>query len=155
MQDKNPIANPINWWPVLFLMGMLELVWFLDWNLPVFLGFNHWAANLPARFWSTLTVFGDTVVVFALLLPLIRRDWDTVRAVVLGFLAVVLVLHGLKYFHMYPRPAAVLAPELYNSIGPRYMGRAFPSGHTTTIALFLGVLLLRWGVGPHAPTQQQ
>ena len=90
---------------------------------------------------------GDTVMVFALMLPLLKRDPETVRALVIALLLAFVFVQGLKFFHLHPRPAAVLDPGLYHAVGPRYHGRSFPSGHTTTAGIFFAVLLLRWGGG--------
>jgi hypothetical protein len=47
-----------------------------------------------------------------------------------------------------PRPPAVLAADVIHIIGPAYMSRSFPSGHTTTAFILAGVLSLyfrrRW-----------
>ena len=147
MPDNPLITDWRPWIPALLLALLLEALWFFDWNIPGFLFLNHATALLPDRFWSLVTVLGDTVVVFALLLPLIKRDPETVRALIITLLLAAVFVQGLKYFHMHPRPAAVLEPDLYHAIGPSYMGRAFPSGHTTTAGIFFGVLLLRGPAG--------
>ena len=147
-RENDPMTSPIAHWrlwiPIPLLTLLLETLWSLDWNLPWFLFLNHATAFLPDRFWSLVTVLGDTVVVFALMLPLIKRDPETIRALIISLLLAVVFVQGLKYFHMHPRPAAVLEPSLYHAIGPRYMGRAFPSGHTVTAGIFFSVLLLCW-----------
>ena len=135
------------WWmPLPLLALLLAALWTLDWNLPWFLALNAAAAGLPERFWSLATVLGDAVVVVALILPWLKRDPETARALAIALLIALVLVPTLKDFYGHARPAGVLAPELYHAIGPRHVAGSFPSGHTTTAGIFFSVLLLR-GVG--------
>ena len=103
-------------------------VWALDANIVLFRALNSLGA--PHALWANITVLGDTVVAFALCLPLWRRRPDLLWAFVFVALLGTLWVHGLKPLFDIPRPPAVL-PDV-NVIGPAYRANTFPSGHATT-----------------------
>lgn len=111
-------------------------------NTALFHWFNGWSAWTGDTLWADVTVLGNTVFVFALLLPFRWRRPDIMFA---GFLAAVpatLWADVLKPLLNTPRPAAVLGPTAIHVIGPVLTAHSFPSGHTTAIFTLAGVIAL-------------
>ncbi|MBU0501084.1 MAG: phosphatase PAP2 family protein [Gammaproteobacteria bacterium] len=102
---------------------------------------NGMAPALPPRFWEWLTVLGDGRVAFALALIFARRRPEVFWALVLAGICGLLYTHSLKPWFGMLRPPAVLEAGGFNLIGPAHKYRSFPSGHSLTAALFLGVWL--------------
>jgi membrane-associated phospholipid phosphatase len=121
---------------------VLILVYLSGANTALFLWLNHLSAYTGDPFWAGITVFGDTLVVLALLLPWWRRRPDLVWAALLAAVMAAVWTHGLKYLADVPRPPAVLPPEAFHVIGPAYRTGSFPSGHSTAIFTFAGVVFL-------------
>lgn len=134
--------------PAAALLAMVVL-WATDANTAAFLALNGAASLLPDIVWAALTVSGDGLVLFALMLPLVGRRPDLLRALLVAAVIATLWTHGLKPFFAVPRPAAVLDPELFHIIGQRLgAANAFPSGHATGAMTFTATLALllpaRW-----------
>lgn len=89
--------------------------------------------------WEWLTVLGDERLVFAVALLFARRRPEMFWALVLAGLFGLLYTHGLKPWFALLRPPAVLEAGSFHLIGPGHQYRSFPSGHSLTIAFFLGV----------------
>lgn len=104
-----------------------------------FLGLNGLAARAPDWVWEWLTVLGDERVAFALTLFFSRRWPRVFWALVLAALVGVAYTHALKPLIGALRPPGVLAAEAFNLIGPGHRKGSFPSGHTVTAAVFVGV----------------
>ncbi|MBK1695439.1 hypothetical protein CKO09_11920 [Chromatium weissei] len=106
-----------------------------------FFTLNQWAAIYPAWCWQWLTVLGDERVVIALTLVFSWRYprllWSLVLAALLG----ALYSRGLKELFDAARPPAVLAADAFNLIGSIQRRASFPSGHSTTAAVFCGVFI--------------
>lgn len=126
-----------------FLLGAAALA-LSGGNAPAFRALNGAGARwLPAGVASDLTILGNglvAVMLLALLLP-----WQP-RLLAAGLhaapLAGLFSALGKRLAHA-PRPAAVLDPAGFHVEGPLLAGsNAFPSGHTITIFLVAGVLLL-------------
>ena len=118
-------------------------------NQALFLWLNHAAAPLGSAFWSSVTVLGDGMVAFAVALLCARRRPDILWALMVAAFFSALWVHGLKDFFALPRPPALLAAGEYHAVGQQYHGNAFPSGHTATITVLLGVFAfhlrdMRW-----------
>lgn len=113
-------------------------IWALDANVALFRALNSLAT--VEVFWANVTVLGDTVVAFALCLPLWRRRPDLLWAFVFVALLGTLWVHGLKPLFDIPRPPAVLTDV--NVIGPAYKAHTFPSGHATTAFAIGGLYAL-------------
>jgi membrane-associated phospholipid phosphatase len=109
-------------------------------NQRLFLVLNAIGPATSDALWANITVLGDTVVAFALLLPLWRRRPDLLWAFLFLALLGTLWVHGLKNLVDIPRPPAVL-PELH-VIGPAHKAGSFPSGHATTAFAVAGLLAL-------------
>ena len=133
--------------PMLTLLGMALLL-ASGANPAVFLAFNQAAAALPAGLWASLTVLGDTLAAFALLLPFVRRRPELAAGVALATLFALVYVHSLKLGLDLPRPPAVFDAGTFNLIGPALRAGAFPSGHTATafaVMALLGAYITGWG----------
>ena len=143
------LRHPWSWSVVVAGLVAAAALWGSEANLALFLTINH---AFSGTFWAGLTIFGDTVVALALLLPLCWRRPDIVRAVAISAIFAALLTHGIKVLAAMPRPAAVLEAELIRITGPLLTRSSFPSGHTTTIFTLTGVICLlnpaaRWRYG--------
>ena len=116
----------------------MAAIWALEANVALFRALNSLAT--AEVLWANITVLGDTVVAFALCLPLWRRRPDLLWAFVFVALLGTLWVHGLKPLFDIPRPPAVL-PDV-NVIGPAYKAHTFPSGHATTAFAIGGLYAL-------------
>jgi membrane-associated phospholipid phosphatase len=127
--------------PALAILLTLDIL-FIHGNKSVFLLFNGLGLHTGDSLWANWTLFGDAWVALALLLPFVGRHpglvWSAVLAAILAGIAVPL----LKDLFAMPRPPAVLAADVIHVIGPAYMSRSFPSGHTATAFVLAGVLSL-------------
>lgn len=89
--------------------------------------------------WHWVTTLGDERVVAALALLIAWRHPRLLWALALAGLLGALCSRGLKPLLDTARPPAVLAEDSFNLIGPLYRRGSFPSGHSITAALTLGV----------------
>ncbi len=150
---RGRVGDPWLWGVPLVASVLALIVWYSGDNTSLFLALNR---GLPgtAGFWASLTSLGDAAVALSLLLPFVYRR---PRVVLSGFLSALLVTVGvqaLKSVFSLSRPAAVLDPALLRIIGPELHARSFPSGHTATAFVLVGVVVLglrlspawRWGL---------
>lgn len=122
------------------LLGLL-FVWLAGANQMLFLFVNQLAPQADS-FWSWVTLLGDTLVLFVLLLPFAGRYPDVVRAVFLAAVLVSLAVHGLKPLLAHPRPPAVFDASQLHTIGYIATSGSFPSGHTAAAFTLAGVLCM-------------
>jgi len=115
-------------------------VWALGANRPIFLALNALGPATSDWLWANITVLGDTVVAFALCLPLWRRRPDLLWSFLFLALLGTLWVHGLKHFVDESRPPAVI-PDAH-IIGPGYKAGSFPSGHATTAFAVAGLMAI-------------
>ncbi|MEJ2633249.1 MAG: phosphatase PAP2 family protein [Acidihalobacter sp.] len=111
-------------------------------NVALFHWFNSGSVWSGDALWADFTVLGDTVFVFALLLPWAPRRPDIVFAAFIAAVPATLWVDVLKPLIDSPRPAAVLPLSTLHIIGPELTARSFPSGHTTAIFTLAGVIAL-------------
>jgi membrane-associated phospholipid phosphatase len=111
-----------------------------------FLRLNALAAEYPSWVWACLTVLGDERTVLALTLFFSLRHPRLFWTLILAVLIAIAASRGLKEFFDAGRPPAALAVDVLNLIGPVRERVSFPSGHSVTVAVFCGVLILytRW-----------
>jgi membrane-associated phospholipid phosphatase len=125
-------------------LALSLLVWVelggLDTSL--FRFFNDLPRLTGPGFWAHITILGDGLVCAVLFLPWIRRHPERVWGGILGALAMVLILRLFKGIWGLPRPLAVLPPESVHVIGPGHRRGSFPSGHTSTFFLLVGIWAL-------------
>lgn len=140
----NPVrpADPWVWAPLAAALALLAAIYLTGSNTSLFLWLNGLPRLTGNALWTHLTILGDGLVALVLLLPWVRRRPDVVWAGCLAGIATTLWVHGLKPVFALPRPAEVLAPELFQLLGPRDPSWAFPSGHSTTIFALAGVIAL-------------
>ncbi len=117
---------------VLAVSGLV--VWFSDANKDLFRFVNRWSLYTGPNYWAILTIFGDGVVSFAILLPWIRKRPQIIWAVFIAAICFSIVGVVAKEFIDYPRPPKVLEEGSFFVIGPDYKHHSFPSGHAATIA---------------------
>jgi membrane-associated phospholipid phosphatase len=116
------------------------VIWVLGANQRIFVALNALGPATSDWLWANITVLGDTVVAFALCLPLWRRRPDLLWAFLFLALLGTLWVHGLKHFFDVTRPPGVL-PDIH-IIGPAYKAGSFPSGHATTVFAIAGLYAL-------------
>ena len=131
-------------WPIWLVPAVAAVafgaIWALDANRAVFTALNALGPSTSDSLWANITVLGDTVVAFALLLPLWRRRPDLLWAFVFLALLGTLWVHGFKNLVDVARPPAVMSDA--HIIGPAYKAGSFPSGHATTAFAVAGLLAL-------------
>jgi membrane-associated phospholipid phosphatase len=118
-------------------------LWLLELDRAVFLALNALGPATSDWLWANLTVLGDTVVAFALCLPLWRRPvalWAFLFVALLG----TAWADGLKALVDVERPPAVLGDAVH-VIGPVYQHHTFPSGHATAAFAVAGLYALGSG----------
>lgn len=143
MSEDSPIIHLQAWrWGVpLTSLVLLLLIWSLGVNTQAFLAMNHAASHMGDMFWSHVTVLGDVVSLLIILLMCGRRP-QIVWHFILAALFAILWTQSLKSPLGVMRPPAVLDVGQFHLIGEAFMGNSFPSGHTTTIFVIVGVLCL-------------
>ena len=121
--------------------GGFALIWALDANRAVFLALNALGPATSDWLWANITVLGDTLVAFALCLPLWRRRPEALWAFLFVALLGTAWVDGLKPFLDIDRPPAVLGDAVH-VIGPAYKHHTFPSGHATAAFAIGGLYAL-------------
>jgi membrane-associated phospholipid phosphatase len=129
--------------PALAALGFVG-IWALDANRAVFLALNGIGPATSDWAWANITVLGDTVVAFALCLPLWRRRPQVLWAFLFAALLGTAWVDGLKPFLDVARPPEVLGNAVH-VIGPAYRHHSFPSGHATAAFAIGGLYALGWG----------
>ncbi len=107
---------------------------------PLFLSINRRSQFTDDALWANLTILGDGLVVFVLVLLFTGRRPDVVWALILTGALASVVAPVLKALIGGGRPAAVLPPESFHIIGPVLQSGSFPSGHTMVIFAFAGAV---------------
>ena len=106
----------------------------------------HWFNGLSRRtercIRSKINIFGDSLVAFVLVFPLITLRPDIIWAFAWAALFSSIVVHALKRGIKAPRPPAVLAKGEFILIGPRINLYAYHSGHSATVFSLAGALVL-------------
>jgi len=124
--------------------GGFAAIWLLDANRAVFLALNTLGPATSDWLWANITVLGDTVVAFALCLPLWRRRPEALWAFVFLALLGSAWSDGLKALIDVDRPPAVLGDAVH-VIGPAHKAHAMPSGHATAAFAVAGLYVLGGG----------
>ncbi len=106
-----------------------------------FVTLNHHMGRLPPGLWTLLTSLGDGLVL-AMAGLLVAWRWPHLFwAMFLGLLTTLLLTHVPKELLDMPRPAALLAPEDFNLLGPGHRSKALPSGHTLAVFALAGIVI--------------
>ena len=101
---------------------------------------NNISAYIPEFILHNITVFGDGGLLLVLVLLFANRNVRLHWAVFIVALCGAVVSNVLKEYFDALRPPAVLAAESFNLYGKAYKHHAFPSGHTLTAFLMVGVM---------------
>lgn len=128
--------------PLIFL-SLALWIWLNNSNNALFLLINTqpliFDKYIHQVFWSNITILGDTLIILSLLALLMKRHFDWIIAVLIGAIITAIFVHFFKWFSDLDRPIAVLEQTLFLvNTPPR--SYSFPSGHTASIFLFIGVL---------------
>ncbi len=125
------------------LAVLLILLLLADGNMALFRLIN--GAPWPAAewLWSNVTVLGDTMTLFCLLLPFVGRRPDVVWSIMVAVIVVSLLIHGTKLALDMPRPPFVLDGDDIRVIGFRAISGSFPSGHTAAAFAFAGAVCMK------------
>jgi lipid A 4'-phosphatase len=105
---------------------------------------NALGKTLNPWFWQNLSALGDGRVLVLLALLLAPRRPELFWAMVLVALLTLLVSQGLKPLIGALRPPSVLESGSFVLMGKALLVRSFPSGHSLSIAAFVGVLWALW-----------
>ncbi|MDR2688517.1 MAG: phosphatase PAP2 family protein [Azoarcus sp.] len=105
---------------------------------------NSFAAELlPVFLWAGITDLGSAQCIFALAAPLLNWRPRWVAAMILAAAPAAGLAYAIKKFVGEARPAAVLPPDEIHIVGKILTGNSsFPSGHTMTAFVFVGVVVL-------------
>ena len=109
-------------------------------NAVLFVRLNEMSSTLPDVLWANLTFTADTLFIMALLGAFAARKHELFASSLLLLLIGTLFVHGGKNLFDAARPAALLAADTFNLIGPKLKNHSFPSGHSFTI--FAGLTLV-------------
>jgi membrane-associated phospholipid phosphatase len=89
--------------------------------------------------WIALTLLGDTTVTILLLLPFLYHNPKRIQATLWAIILATIISHTLKILVNEDRPASLLAIPI---MGEHLYHGGFPSGHTTSIFVWVGLILM-------------
>ncbi|MBN2280430.1 MAG: phosphatase PAP2 family protein [Candidatus Marinimicrobia bacterium] len=148
-KNKTNLTNPkletpenLFWFyvPIVVSAALLTMIWLFRWNVNLFYSINHVSGITGTHIWQVFTIFGDGLISALLIAFWIRKKPEIAWSFLLATLFYMIILNMLKDYFDFKRPPALLAPETFFLAGKAYMKRSFPSGHTTTIFAFCGVI---------------
>lgn len=145
LHRKNNLTGASAWAGAVIAAGMLGTLLILSggMNRDLFMLLNGLTPQTGGVFWAHVTIFGDGLVAFVLILPLVHRRPHTVWQLLIAAIIAMLLSNGLKQLLAdIHRPPGVLDFGTFNLIGPGYSHHSFPSGHTTTVFTLAGVLIM-------------
>ncbi len=122
---------------------LLALLFYSGLNRSLFLQLNTLSLYTGPMVWSWVTTFGDMLVLFALMLPLVGRHPRLLWQLILCAVIATLLSQGIKHFLNMPRPPTVLDAEQMILIGESHGWYSFPSGHTTAAFTLAGLVSLQ------------
>ena len=146
---SSPANDHYNWqhawvWALpLSALTALALLFFSGINQPLFFQLNSISLYTGPLLWSWITTFGDMLVLFALMLPLVGRHPQLLWQLILCAVIATLVSQGIKEALNMPRPPTVLNAEQLILIGESHGWYAFPSGHTTAAFALAGLIAMQ------------
>ncbi|EWH08220.1 phosphoesterase PA-phosphatase-like protein [Catenovulum agarivorans DS-2] len=107
-----------------------------------FIWLNQQSNLMPTTFWSVVTLFGDSHVAVALTLFLITQHKQLLPAALIATIPATLIAQSFKRGMPIDRPFSVLPEDSYIQIGRVLEMGSFPSGHTMTAAVWVGLFIL-------------
>ena len=135
--------HPWSWAIPLSALLALALLLYSGTNQPLFFQLNRLSLYTGPLLWSLITTFGDSLVLLALMLPLVGRHPRLLWQLILCALIATLLSQGLKELFNMPRPPTVLDAEQMILIGESHGWYSFPSGHTTAAFTFAGLFVMQ------------
>lgn len=99
-------------------------------------------------FWSGITLYADTWLTLALILPVVLLKPRIAPLLFYAALLATLMTHSLKPLLDMPRPPAVLDSEQFHLIGSSISSKSFPSGHTVSAFVFAGLMIMAFARRP-------
>ena len=128
--------------PLIFL-SLALWIWLSNSNNALFLVMNTqpliFDKYIHQIFWSNITFLGDSLVIISVLALLLKRHFKLILAILIGGIITAVFVHFFKWFTDIDRPFAVLEQTLFLVNKPP-TSYSFPSGHTASIFLLIGVL---------------
>ncbi|MCF6280796.1 MAG: lysylphosphatidylglycerol synthase domain-containing protein [Candidatus Polarisedimenticolaceae bacterium] len=124
-------------------LAALLLLFVTGLNQPLFLQLNSLSLYTGPMVWSWITTFGDMLVLFALVLPLVGRHPRLLWQLILCAIIATLLSQGIKDFLNMPRPPTVLDAGQMILIGESHGWYSFPSGHTTAAFTLAGLISMQ------------
>lgn len=107
-----------------------------------FIPINSTSSYFPATFWSVVTLLGDTHVAVALTLFLTSQHKQLLPAALIATIPATIITQSFKRGMPIDRPFSVLPEDSYVQIGRLLEMGSFPSGHTMTAAVWVGLFML-------------
>ena len=112
-------------------------------NPPLFYALNaRLVPWLGEPFWAVITNLGDGFFLFPLAMMLFWRSPQQQLATLLSMLALAAAVNVLKVVVGLPRPFAELGVDWVSMVGPLPNSKSFPSGHSGTAFLLVGLSLM-------------
>lgn len=143
----SPVATPFvaawRWGVPLFALAGMAILLATGSNAALFGILNRVMTYAGDTWWSHITVLGDTALALMFILPLLGRRPDWVWQFFWAALFASLWSYGLKEFFSSLRPPAILHEGTFHLIGPMFEHNSFPSGHTTTIFVLVGLFCMQ------------
>lgn len=109
-------------------------------NKALFLNINNLGVWLPDSVWIHITNLGDATVALAILVCFYRYRSDRGLAILILALLTTILIQGMKHLFGIDRPPVVLDTEMFRLIGGPISTNSFPSGHTATAFVCVGIL---------------
>jgi len=128
--------------PFLSVMGLIVLL-VLGGNVGLFYLMNRITSSAEDAIWIHLSLIADGQMIVLLVLPFFGRRPDMVWQYVLAAILAGIFVPGMKELFSTLRPPASLVEGSFHLIGPALQVNAFPSGHTTAMFIFAGLVCLQ------------
>ena len=126
----------------LVLFAIAGLLAITGTNQPLFLLLNGWQDFVPGTLWAYITMFGDSAIITAIMLPFAVARPKLLFAFLFALFVGGIIHNLLNSGFAMPRPPAVLDSDLISVYGPAHRGRSFPSGHSYAAWIAAGIF---WG----------
>ncbi|MER2490988.1 phosphatase PAP2 family protein [Catenovulum sediminis] len=107
-----------------------------------FIPLNTLGQLFPNAFWAATTLLGDTYVAVSLTFFLLAMHKRLLPAALIATLPATIIAQSFKRGMPIDRPSAVLDEQTFNQIGRVLEMGSFPSGHTMTAAVLVGLFIM-------------
>jgi len=140
--DGKLLKKQLYLWTALLLVCIALQLLNLDLNTDIFMYLNSSKYSENYSIWSTLTLLGDTGILWPMMLIFCLTFMKSVYAVLAAVPVGGLLSWTLKRLFDEPRPAAVIPLDDIHIIGPILKTHGFPSGHSITIFAAVSVIYM-------------